>query len=192
MELQNNHPIRNTVIWWVYIILLTLAVCMMWQGCGTRKLNKEKEITTIKTENNQESIVSVNKDLESKASNEAVDQNNNTKENTSTKTTKEYNTDGSIKKETQETKIGKSTDKSSKSRKSLTEVKNRVDSNFINKVYQTQYIGTLKKSKDVDSNTSIVKNVGGWGMIVFIVVILVAAALFYWWPKRPKGDIRYF
>jgi len=166
----------------VYIAVIILFLFMA--GCGVRKVNGESISTTTKDKDIQSTEQSSGSKTDEREIKKEDSSQEDKKDVVITETTKDFDSNGNITKETTRTTIDKSTS-TSKSKKE--EEKKTFKQKWLNiksTTYKLQIITTKTKKKDVVSDKSFVTNFGGWVPLIIGLIIVVAAIFFYFRLKN--------
>lgn len=172
-------PLLKTIVAYIFILALLVAVVCL-SGCGTR--NKTGETTKGKKEQTDKSTSEGNVNKESGTSEESStkEKDKAVDENLKQTVTELYYENGQLKSRVTELEKQKQSTTSTKDKKSLKTQYNRVDSTFNVTNYKNVVVTTYQKKVDVESDKSIVTNVGGkWTIIILGMVALGLAFLYF-------------
>lgn len=167
---------------------LALALALGWliclTGCGIRKSAVKVEDTTYKEKEKSTSEGSVKKESSGTENTSNKEKNSAVDENMKQKITELYDENGKLKSRITEFEKQKQATTSSKTQKSLKTYVTRVDSIFSNTNYRNIVITTHVKDKEVDADKSIVKNLGGWEIVLTLGIVGIGAVLLYFYLRR--------
>lgn len=159
----------RTLINWLLAFLLLIAGFL--QGCGARKsaVNIDKSSEVVKEQTKE--VVKESSTTEGSKKVEEEEKTAKEDEVVTTKTTEEFNKDGSINKRTTETSKQKSTDNSSKSKRSLEGFKmtqNTIEYKTVDKLKTiTKYVRVKNTEQSSKNWSTMVGIVLGFGILAF-------------------------
>lgn len=172
-------------------ILLLFSALIILASCGTRKatITKYKENVTVeeKTKVKSDSTSSQKETVKEKTEVKSVEQKDVTEKDVKTEVREIFDKDGKLSERTTTTTIIDKTDKSilegtrkkEKESTSLKETAKRIN-RTANKVVDSLI---KSNSKNIDSNTTIVKNFGGW-VPLMLLGFMALVAIWYWLIRR--------
>lgn len=151
-------------------LLLYCSVAMIPVSCGIRKVQNDSESVKILDKDSSKSEGSVTKEDWSLAAQQEYLKYKRLTELYSSKVTELFDENGKLKERISEYQNKKEDESSSENRSFIVVKKMRVDSIFKN--VTTRYVTITKevKSKNTDTNKTIIGNIGVSGMITSIVV----------------------
>lgn len=178
----------NRKVYLVYAFVSLLGMLTFLSGCGTKKVLVDNQSTYNKNEAKNEAESSTTSKEVSSATDELKETKEEANDVTTTTTTKKYNPDGSLNEETQTTVVDKSKKNTTSHKKSFRyEIKTSVT--HVRTVdYKLQLVKITTKKRNVDKDSTVVKNVGGKLSLWIIVVLICAAVLvgFVYWNSKKK------
>lgn len=168
-----------------YTVLLALFLLLL-VGCGTRRVENDKTVTSEREKVEESSKGRVVKSEETSVSSSDKQDSKDVSENLSKRVEELYDENGKLK--SRITTLEKSSVDKSSSReiKSLIHAKIRLDSTFNNKIYRNIVITEIKRVKVVDANKSILANIGIWGILGITVIVVGAIWLWFYIKRKSK------
>jgi len=170
-------------------LLYSLLIALIFTACGTRKAkidNYKVNVTTeeqskLKVDSSEKTYAKVEEKRETKIKVE----NDVTEKDVKTEV-KEIFKDGELTERTTTTTTTDKVDRSKSETNQKSDSKSSSIKEALNKIEKTanKVVDSMIKSnsKDIDANKTVVKNLGGWTVI--IVIALIAIASFWYWLKK--------
>lgn len=171
-------------------LLYSLLIVLMFTACGTRKAkisNYKANVTTeeqskLNVDSSEKKVEKVEEKKETKTKVE----NDITQKDVKTEV-KEIFKDGELTERTTTTTISDKVDKSRSETNEKTDRKSSSIKETLKKIESkaTKIVDSMIKSnsKDIDANTTVVKNVGGWVVLVMLFLVIVGS-IWYWIKRR--------
>ncbi|MCY1527802.1 hypothetical protein D9M68_628850 [compost metagenome] len=161
------------------LLLLLISVLLLF-SCGTRKVNINKSSQTTEVSKEVSKEISVKETDVKKEESREVISNDTQQEDTETVIEREYDltpTGTYLKKETATTRRTAKVDKSKIDKFAISEETHtsEIDATEVAKYDSLERV--KEKEKAVDADSTVVKNIGGWPII--LTIILIAATIYF-------------
>lgn len=173
----------NRNVYLVWVILSGVALATALSSCGTRKTN----LSTTYTKNESKSGTQAN--IESNEQGKGGEELKETKEEhndvTTTESVKKYGPDGRLLEEKTTTTVDKSKKSSTSNKKTWWSYRIKTRLDIRTTTYELQIVKT--KSKVVDADKTVAKNLGGRWVVVFLGSLAIILAYVYWSRKNIRS-----
>lgn len=173
-------------LFWGYMLILLLAIMMCSSSCGVRRSNSDKESSKAVDESKESSKGNTSKESSSSEEQSSKDKTDKQDEKQESRVRELFYENGMLKERITELINSKSSDNSTKEQNSRKTLYSRVDSVFTTTIIKKITLTERKKTKDVESDKTVVANLGGQWSLLAGIIIVVCAILLYFYIKRRK------
>lgn len=171
----------------VYFVWMVIIIAALLSSCGVRKVQSDKSSTYNKNEAQTASQTDTKSKEESTTTEEVKETSDEANDITTTETTKTYNPDGSINSEHTKTTVDKSKKNTTSNRKFTRKVITTTETHAIEKKYTLQIVKTMTKHRNVDKDSTWVKNMGGSvTLLIGLAIVVFAVFAYFFWKRKTK------